>query len=291
MTTNLPVDPARIAAVVEGLAALTEPDRPFTRRAFTPMFLEGRAFLETRMREAGLDTRIDAAGNLIGRRAGRRPGLGTIMVGSHSDTVPSGGRFDGIAGVAAGLEVARALDAAGVGLALLFSGKQAIRLRPRDLLAPDVPLLNYALTLEHLENAFYRDGLEQFSDDELMEAEALLARADREHLIAVYTFQESLAALEQGARSPVVVTHTLTEADVSGPFEELPDDVYERADQPCLCYEDQREIPRVTLEQARVPPARVVASHVMELASDVLEAAARRAFARFALPSWTGEEQ
>ncbi|WP_123538759.1 ferritin-like domain-containing protein [Halosimplex salinum] len=39
--------------------------------------------------------------------------------------------------------------------------------------APDVPLLNYALTLEHLENAFYRDGLEQFSDDELTNADAL----------------------------------------------------------------------------------------------------------------------
>ncbi|PSP83336.1 hypothetical protein BRC83_07275 [Halobacteriales archaeon QS_1_68_17] len=39
--------------------------------------------------------------------------------------------------------------------------------------APDVPILNYALTLEHLENAFYRDGLEEFSDDELMGAEKL----------------------------------------------------------------------------------------------------------------------
>lgn len=116
MKPNLPVDAARIAAVVDGLAAITEPDRPWTRRAFTPMFLEGRAFLEARMREAGLDPRIDAAGNLIGRRAGAKPGLGTIMVGSHSDTVPSGGRFDGIAGVAAGLEVARALADRGVTL-------------------------------------------------------------------------------------------------------------------------------------------------------------------------------
>jgi rubrerythrin len=41
--------------------------------------------------------------------------------------------------------------------------------------APDVPLLNYALTLEHLENAFYRDGLETFGEDELMNADALSA--------------------------------------------------------------------------------------------------------------------
>src|SRR5690606_32149856 len=58
---------------------------------------------------AGLETRIDASGNLIGRRRGTAGGR-TIMLGSHSDTVPDGGRFDGIAGVSAALEVARALQ-------------------------------------------------------------------------------------------------------------------------------------------------------------------------------------
>lgn len=116
MARNLPVNTARIAADIDALAALTEPDRPWTRRAFTPKYQEGRAWLAARMREAGLATAIDAAGNLIGRRAGRRPGSGTLMIGSHSDTVPEGGRFDGIAGVIAGLEVARALDEAGVAL-------------------------------------------------------------------------------------------------------------------------------------------------------------------------------
>ena len=110
MTRNLPVDPARIAEDIADLAAITEPDRPWTRRSFTPMFLAGREYLQRRFATAGLDTHIDAAGNLIGRRAGRRPGLGTIMLGSHSDTVPDGGRFDGIAGVSAALEVARTLS-------------------------------------------------------------------------------------------------------------------------------------------------------------------------------------
>jgi N-carbamoyl-L-amino-acid hydrolase len=73
------------------------------------MFLAGRAYLEKRFQAAGLETRIDAGGNLIGRRLGKNPSLGTIMVGSHTDTVPDGGRFDGIAGVSAALEVARAL--------------------------------------------------------------------------------------------------------------------------------------------------------------------------------------
>jgi len=116
MNRNLPVDAARIAEDIDALAAITEPDRPWTRRAFSPLFLKGRAYIEARMKAAGLETRIDAGGNLIGRRAGRTPGRGTIMVGSHSDTVPDGGRFDGIAGVISALEVARSLKDRGIEL-------------------------------------------------------------------------------------------------------------------------------------------------------------------------------
>lgn len=115
MTRNLSVKADRIAGDIDALASITEPDRPWTRRAFTPIFLEGRAYLEHRFKEAGLETWIDAAGNLIGLRKGRG-GKGAIMLGSHSDTVPNGGRFDGIAGVIAALEVARSLDEAGIKL-------------------------------------------------------------------------------------------------------------------------------------------------------------------------------
>lgn len=98
------------------LADITDPARPYTRRSFTALFLEGRAWLAQRFAEAGLTTRIDTAGNLIGRIEGRKPALGVIAVGSHSDTVPSGGRFDGIAGVATALEIARALRDSGTRL-------------------------------------------------------------------------------------------------------------------------------------------------------------------------------
>lgn len=114
--TNLPVDPARIQDVIDGLARLTEPGRPYTRRAFTALFPAGRDFLLGRFQAAGLETRIDAAGNLVAWRPGKKPGLGTIMLGSHSDTVPDGGRYDGIAGVAVALEVARALADQGIEL-------------------------------------------------------------------------------------------------------------------------------------------------------------------------------
>jgi N-carbamoyl-L-amino-acid hydrolase len=109
MATNLSVNAARIAEDIDALAAITDPDRPYTRRAFTPTFLRGRAWLARRFHAAGLLTHIDAAGNLIGHRPGTEPGLGTIMLGSHSDTVPDGGRFDGIAGVIAALEVLRSM--------------------------------------------------------------------------------------------------------------------------------------------------------------------------------------
>ncbi len=114
--TNLPVDPARIQDVIDGLARLTEPGRPYTRRAFTALFPAGRDFLLEKFQAAGLETRVDAAGNLTARRPGKKPGLGTIMLGSHSDTVPDGGRYDGIAGVAVALEVARSLADQGIEL-------------------------------------------------------------------------------------------------------------------------------------------------------------------------------
>ncbi len=110
---NLPLDADRLWNDIMALAAITDPERPYTRRSFTPLFLEGRAWIAERFREAGLDVRIDTGGNLIGRREGRDPARGVLMVGSHSDTVPAGGRFDGIAGLITALEIVRALDEAG----------------------------------------------------------------------------------------------------------------------------------------------------------------------------------
>jgi N-carbamoyl-L-amino-acid hydrolase len=112
--TNLPLNADRLWADVMALADITDPERPYTRRSFTALFLEGRAFLAKAFADAGLAARIDTSGNLIGRIEGTEPALGVIAIGSHSDTVPAGGRFDGIAGVATGLEIVRALRDAGL---------------------------------------------------------------------------------------------------------------------------------------------------------------------------------
>ena len=101
------VDQNRLWSRLEALSRLTDPERPWTRRSFTPRFLEGRAWLMEQFRAAGLDTSVDAGGNLVGRLQGTEQGLKPILIGSHSDTVPSGGRYDGILGVLTALEVAQ----------------------------------------------------------------------------------------------------------------------------------------------------------------------------------------
>jgi hypothetical protein len=57
-----PLDADRLWADIMALAEITEPDRPYTRRSFSPLFLEGRRWLADRFADAGLATRIDAAG-------------------------------------------------------------------------------------------------------------------------------------------------------------------------------------------------------------------------------------
>src|SRR5690606_2338170 len=107
------IDADRLWKRVETLARFTDPQRPWTRRAFTPLHQQSREWLAQSMQEAGMQVELDAAGNLVGRRDGLRP-LPPLMTGSHCDTVVDGGRFDGIIGVLAGIEIAHAMNDAGV---------------------------------------------------------------------------------------------------------------------------------------------------------------------------------
>lgn len=109
-TLHLPVDEARIRRRIHRLAEFTEPDRPYTRRAFTDLYLKARDWLAEEFRSADLEPAIDAGGNLTGDRPGRRVGLKALAAGSHIDTVAGGGRYDGITGVVAALEAAQVLQ-------------------------------------------------------------------------------------------------------------------------------------------------------------------------------------
>src|ERR1700739_442301 len=102
-TSASPVDGKRIWGDLMALAAITDPEKPYTRRSFSPRFLEGRAWLRGRFEDAGVAVRLEAGGNLIGRLEGSLAAE-PILLGSHSDTVPSGGRFDGPAGIRRGPE-------------------------------------------------------------------------------------------------------------------------------------------------------------------------------------------
>lgn len=106
----------RIQRRIEALAQMTESNRPYTRRAFTDLYVEAREWLADEFRSAGLEPRIDAGGNLIGQRKGVEKSLPALGAGSHIDTVPSGGRYDGVAGVVVALEAAQALHEAGARL-------------------------------------------------------------------------------------------------------------------------------------------------------------------------------
>ena len=99
------MDLAQIGATPKGgvrRLALTDEDR------------QGRDLVARWCREAGLEVRIDEVGNMFARRAGRDPQARAVATGSHIDTQPSGGKFDGNYGVLAGLEVMRTLDDLGI---------------------------------------------------------------------------------------------------------------------------------------------------------------------------------
>ncbi len=105
-------DPDRITGAVDALSAMTEPDRPFTRLVFSAEYKAARDWLQSHFEEAGLQCQIDAGGNLIGtRKAADEQGTARkVIIGSHIDTVAAGGRFDGVAGVIAGLETIHYLN-------------------------------------------------------------------------------------------------------------------------------------------------------------------------------------
>jgi N-carbamoyl-L-amino-acid hydrolase len=82
-----------------------------SRVAYSDADVKGREYVAGLMRSAGLQTRIDPAGNIFGRGPGGDPSLAPILFGSHIDSVPSGGNFDGDLGSLAALGVIEALKA------------------------------------------------------------------------------------------------------------------------------------------------------------------------------------
>ncbi|MBF2075105.1 MAG: Zn-dependent hydrolase [Synechococcales cyanobacterium C42_A2020_086] len=100
----------RLNASISRLAKVGKlPNGEICRLAFTPEDLQARYLVQQWMVEAGMTVHSDAAGNLIGRYAGTVDSAPALATGSHIDTVPSGGPYDGVLGVLAGIEVVRTL--------------------------------------------------------------------------------------------------------------------------------------------------------------------------------------
>ena len=104
MTEPTRIDPQRFLRDLRELATFGALDPGVERLAFGAADQAAREWLAGRMRDAGLDTEIDGIGNVYGRRSGATR---TVLLGSHSDSVPRGGWLDGALGVIGALEVAR----------------------------------------------------------------------------------------------------------------------------------------------------------------------------------------
>ncbi len=104
---------SRLRASVEALSVFgrNPGGRGISRFCWSPPHEEARAWLIARMKDAGLTTWVDPAGNTFGRLGGDGP---TVMTGSHIDTVPEGGPLDGALGVLAGLEALQTIAESGV---------------------------------------------------------------------------------------------------------------------------------------------------------------------------------
>jgi len=107
---DLKVNAQRLERRIAELAEFgMNPHGGLDRVAFSDADIQGRKYLVSLMKKAALDVYIDAAGNIIGRREGRGSDLPPIMFGSHADTVPDGGKYDGALGVIGAIECAQVL--------------------------------------------------------------------------------------------------------------------------------------------------------------------------------------
>lgn len=105
-----PISASRLWATLEHYAQFgATPDGGVTRPIFSPADAAARAQLVAHGRALGLEVTLDAAANVVMRRQGATPGLPAILIGSHLDSVPGGGRFDGALGVLCALEALRTL--------------------------------------------------------------------------------------------------------------------------------------------------------------------------------------
>ena len=123
--------------IVSHLQALSEfgknPQGGVSRVAYSDADRAGHIYVQGLMRDAGLDVQTDLAGNLVGIRVGSEPSLKPIVLGSHIDSVPEGGNYDGDVGSLSAIEVAQQLNERGITLrhslqVIVFGNEEGVML-------------------------------------------------------------------------------------------------------------------------------------------------------------------
>ena len=155
------VDRRRLELTLEELSRIGETPRGgLTRLALSDDDRRARDRVVAWMRATGLAVRVDRMGNIFGERPGTEP-LPPVMVGSHLDSVPTGGRYDGQLGVLCALEAIRALDDHGVRTRhpvtlVVFTNEEGARFQPAELASG---VLAGRIPLEDAYNARDKDGV------------------------------------------------------------------------------------------------------------------------------------
>ncbi len=168
MTDNLQIDGARLWDSLIRMAKIGATEKGgCCRLALTDLDREARDLFVQWCEEAGCTVTIDRVGNIFARRPGKDDSLAPVMTGSHLDTQPTGGKFDGAYGVMAGLEVIRALNDMGYETArpvevVAWTNEEGSRFAPAMTASgvfAGVFELDYALGLEDLEGKTFGDEL------------------------------------------------------------------------------------------------------------------------------------
>lgn len=193
--TRLRVNGDRIMKHIHALAEFGKnPQGGVSRVAYSDADKQGREYVLGLMRGAKLDVFVDAAGNLIGRRPGNSRGIvAPLLIGSHIDTVPEGGNYDGVVGSIGAIEVAQTLAENNVELVhplevVIFQNEEGGLIGSR---AMDGELTERELDLVSRSGKTIRDGIKFIGGDPAKLAEVRRKKGD----IAAYLELH----IEQGA--------------------------------------------------------------------------------------------
>ncbi|MFM0083392.1 Zn-dependent hydrolase [Paraburkholderia sediminicola] len=206
---DLRVDGARLWDSLMQLAQIGATDKGgVCRLALTDLDRKARDLFIAWAKETGCSVRIDAIGNIFARRAGLRDDLPPVMTGSHIDTQPTGGKFDGNYGVLAGLEVLRTLADANVRTlapleVAVWTNEEGSRFVPVMM---GSGVFAGAFTLEHALEQRDREGI---SVRDALASIGYAGESGKPHAVGAY-FE---AHIEQG---PVLEAHDTTIGVVQG---------------------------------------------------------------------------